>query len=79
VTKDTKEAFKQLVENNLDNMTVWLDKIAQKNPAEAMHIVMELSKRFVPTLNSSNIDHTTKGKELRIPNILISSDAGNAE
>ncbi len=80
VTKDIKEAFKLLVEGNLDNMTGWLEKIAVKNPTQAMFIMMEMSKRFVPTLANSNIDLTTNGKEFKAPVIIIQSkNEDNAE
>lgn len=49
-TKDIKEAFRLLVENNIDNMTIWLKQIAAKNPAQAMNIIIELSEYNIPKL-----------------------------
>ena len=74
VTKDIKQAFQKLVEGNLDNMSKWLDRIAKKNPTQAMFIMMEMSKRFVPTLANSNVDITTNGKEFKAPIIVIHGD-----
>jgi len=49
-TKRMKEAFAMLVEDNLDNMTLWLADIAADDPAKAMDLVIKLSERFVPAL-----------------------------
>ncbi len=58
-TKDIKEAFKLLVEENIDNMSDWLGRIAVKQPDKALLIMLEMSKRFVPTLSSGTLDVTT--------------------
>jgi len=49
-TKDIKEAYKNLIEMNLENMTAWLEQIASKDPAKAIMIISELSEYVIPKL-----------------------------
>lgn len=49
-TKDIREAYRQLIENNLDNMTSWLKTIASKNPEKAIYILSDLSEYVLPKL-----------------------------
>jgi hypothetical protein len=58
VNKDTKkirDAFHMLLENNLDNMTIWLGKIADKDPVKASELVLKLSEFIVPKLARQEI------------------------
>lgn len=65
-TRDIKEAYKQLIENNLDNLTGWLKEIAKDNPERAIRILADLSEYVIPklartesTLNANvNIENT---------------------
>lgn len=50
-TKQIKQAFAMLLEDNLDNLSVWLADIAANDPKAAMDIVMKMSERFVPRLS----------------------------
>lgn len=50
-TTKMKAAFALLIENNLDEMTTWLARIAQQDPGRAMDLVIKLSERFVPRLS----------------------------
>lgn len=52
LTREIKDAFKDLLDNNTDKMQGWLDKVASKDPEKALYIMLEASKRFVPTLSS---------------------------
>lgn len=54
-TKMMKEAFALLVENNLDNMTIWLSQVASEDPAKAMDLMIKLSERFVPALARTEV------------------------
>jgi len=55
MTKDIKEAFKNLVECNLENMTKWLERVAKDDPKNALDMVIKLSERFVPALSRTEI------------------------
>lgn len=54
-TTRMKQAFAMLIENNLDQMTLWLDQIAAQDPARAMDIVIKLSERFIPKLSQQQL------------------------
>ena len=67
-TKQMKEAFAMLVENNLEHMSDWLDRIAADDPAKAMDLVIKLSERFVPALARTELtakDGDSLFKELK--------------
>ena len=49
-TKDIKEAYQLLIENNLDNLTLWLEKVAEKDPEKAIRIINDLSEYVIPKL-----------------------------
>lgn len=54
-TKDIREAFKRLVEANTDNMTDWLERIAQTDPDKAMKIMMDMAEYNIPKLARTEI------------------------
>ncbi len=60
-TKQVKEAFGMLLENNLDNLSIWLAQIAVEDPKSAVDIMLRMSERFVPKLRSTEI---TGGEDL---------------
>jgi len=53
--KQIKEAFGMLLEDNLDNLSLWLADIAADDPKAALDIMMRMSERFVPKLRSTEI------------------------
>jgi len=55
VTRDIKTAYKNLIEMNLENMTIWLQKIADEDPAKAIHVISELSEYVIPKLARTEI------------------------
>jgi len=50
-TTKIREAFTKLVEENIDNMTLWLERVAKDNPREALNIISNLSEYTVPKLS----------------------------
>jgi hypothetical protein len=50
VTTKIKEAYQQLVEGNLENMTQWLGEVAADDPKEAMMLMLKLSEYVIPKL-----------------------------
>jgi len=56
VTKDIREAFKNLVEANIDNMTDWLKRIASTNPERALSLMIEMSEFTIPKLQRQQLD-----------------------
>ena len=61
-TKQVKEAFGMLLENNLDNLSIWLAQVAADDPKAALDIVMRMSERFVPKLRHTDI--TSDGENI---------------
>jgi len=49
-TKEIREAYQKLTEENLENMTLWLGQIAAEDPAKAMDLMLRLSEYIIPKL-----------------------------
>lgn len=54
-TKTLREAYTMLAENNQEKFQQWIDKIAVKNPAMAMKLMLDLSEYVLPKLNRTEI------------------------
>ncbi len=63
-TKEIRTAYKLLIENNLDNMTNWINSIAENNPEKALDIIIKLSEYVVPKLNRTEIKDVTSIDDL---------------
>ena len=50
VTEEIREAYQNLVELNLENMTAWLQSIAADDPEKAFDLVLKLSDFVIPRL-----------------------------
>lgn len=50
-TKQIKEAFALLLEENLDEMSTWLEQVSRDDPKAAIELMIKLSERFVPKLS----------------------------
>ena len=57
VTSEIREAFRALVESNLENMKHWLETVAQKSPEKALDIMIQLSEYNIPKLARTEIKH----------------------
>ena len=49
-TKEIREAYQKLTENNLENMSAWLALVAADNPEKAMDLMIRLSEYVIPKL-----------------------------
>ena len=49
-TNKIREAFTKLVEANLENMTTWLETVADANPREALNIINQMAEYTTPKL-----------------------------
>lgn len=58
-TKEIRDAYKLLIEANLDNMTNWINEIAKENPEKAIDLLLKLSEYVVPKLNRTETIDTT--------------------
>lgn len=59
-TRDIKEAYRLLIENNLDNLTEWIKQIAKNNPEKAIYILADLSEFVLPKLSRTEAEVTNK-------------------
>ncbi len=50
-TKQIKEAFAMLLDENLGEMSTWLEQVAVDDPKAALELMIKLSERFVPKLS----------------------------
>ena len=57
LNKEVREAYKELVEVNLENIDQWLKEVAKENPAKAIEIIIKLSDFFLPKLKHIQHDH----------------------
>jgi hypothetical protein len=70
-TRDIKEAYKLLIENNLDNLTGWLQTIADENPEKAIRILSELSEYVIPKLARTDLTSGEKPIDFGLPSIIL--------
>ena len=49
-TNRIREAYQNLVELNLDNMSLWIAQMAAENPEKAMDTMIKLSEYVIPRL-----------------------------
>ena len=49
-TRDIRQAYQNLVEMNLENMTSWLAQVAAEDPEKAMDLMLKLSEYIIPKL-----------------------------
>ena len=64
VTKDIKNAFRQLIESNIDNLSEWLNNIAKENPEKAFDLILKLSEYVTPKLNRTEYKEQTSIEDL---------------
>lgn len=64
VTTGIKEAYRNLLELNTPNMVLWLERIAENDPAKALDICIKLSEYIIPKLarSESNVTHSVDDK-----------------
>ena len=55
IAEKVREAFAQLLDNNIDQLEGWLHALAKKNPEKALDIWVRISERFVPMLSRTEI------------------------
>jgi len=53
--KELREAYKNLVDNNIDNMTQWLEQVAAESPEKAMDMMLKLSEYVLPKMSRQEI------------------------
>lgn len=54
--RDIKQAFRDLIEGNLDNLQTWLSQTAEQNPKYALDAVLKLSEFILPKSRNIQIN-----------------------
>jgi hypothetical protein len=54
-TKEIREAYQRLLEDNLDNMSIWLAQVAAEDPNKAVDLMLKLSEYILPKLARQEI------------------------
>ncbi len=49
-TKEIREAFDMLIRSNIGNFTLWLEQVAETDPAKALGIIQGMAEYVVPKL-----------------------------
>ena len=65
-TAEIRNAFQMLVEDNLDNMKVWLSDVAQEDPEKALEIILKMSEYIVPKLSRTEVKADITDKSIVI-------------
>jgi hypothetical protein len=65
-THEIREAFKELVEGNLDNIATWLQDVAEDDPEKALNIILKMSEFVVPKLQRQEIEHEIQDRQVTI-------------
>jgi hypothetical protein len=52
VTAESREVFKLLLENNVDKIQGWLDKVGTTDPGKAIALLLDLAQYVLPKLKS---------------------------
>ena len=48
ITKEIREAYADLIHGNLDNITLWLQEVAARDPQKAIECLIKLSPFVLP-------------------------------
>ena len=54
-TQLIREAYQKLTEDNLTNMSIWIQQIAADNPEKAFKLMLEMSEFVLPKLNRTEL------------------------
>ena len=65
-TAEIRNAFQLLLENNLDNMKVWLSDVAAEDPERALEIMLKMAEYIVPKLSRTEVKADITDKSIVI-------------
>ena len=60
-TQQIREAYQRLTEDNLENMSIWIQQIAADSPEKAFKLMLEMSEFVLPKI--SRMELTSKDGE----------------
>jgi hypothetical protein len=65
-TAEIRNAFQLLLEDNLDNMKVWLSDVASEDPERALEIMLKMAEYIVPKLSRTEVKADITDKSIVI-------------
>ena len=69
-TGKIRDAFQKLIEQNLDNMTLWLTKVAENDPKGALDLLSKMAEYTTPKLarveNKHEVDESINEIKIEI-------------
>ena len=54
-TRQIRQAYQMLVEDNLDNLTDWLSQLGKESPEKAFNLMLKMSEYFLPKLSRKEV------------------------
>ena len=61
-TKVLREAYSDLLENNISRVQELFDKVAEKNPEKALELLLKLSEFALPKLRAIEVNNESEDK-----------------
>lgn len=75
VTREFRETVRQLLEDNADNVAVWLRQVAEKDPDKALDKLVRLAEFAAPKLSRSEVSAQVENKGIPVVQIVRASEA----
>jgi len=55
VTRETREALALLIEQNIEKLQDWLDRVAETDPAKAMALLLQMAEFTIPKMARTEV------------------------
>lgn len=65
-TRDVREAIALLLQDNAENLSTWLEQVAQDDPGKAIDLVVKLCEYHIPKLGRTEVSGTPGGEAVRL-------------
>ena len=65
ITLKVREAIAELTHDNVEQVQVWLERVAEKNPAEAIRLWIQIVEFTLPKLRASLTVNERPGKPIK--------------
>jgi len=65
-TKEVREAFNLLLDNNLDNIQEHLDNIAGQNSVKYIELVLKLAEYTIPKISPTQVINHMDGTQYKV-------------
>lgn len=75
VTNATREAFNELIENNLSNLSIWITEVAAEDPKAALDVICKLAEYTTPKL--ARTETTLEVSDKKQFNVQVIGDGKN--